>query len=137
MLDIMPLILAQAGEDLPPVNPEAQQSIAPPPGDPNANLPPRDSGGGFGEMGMLLVLVLVLVVMSVFSILAGRREKKRRAQMLESVKKNVRVQTVGGIIGTVTDLRDNEVTLKVDESSNTRIRFARSAIQSVLEEEKS
>jgi len=47
------------------------------------------------------------------------------------------VQTIGGILGTVIEAREGDVLLKVDESSNTKIRFARSAIHRVLEEEKS
>jgi preprotein translocase subunit YajC len=43
---------------------------------------------------------------------------------------------VGGIIGTVVDLTSTEMVLRVDESSNTRIRFARSAVQQVLREGK-
>ena len=52
------------------------------------------------------------------------------------MKRGDRVQTVGGEIGTVVDLTESEMTLRVDETSNTRIRFARSAIQQVLKEGK-
>jgi len=47
------------------------------------------------------------------------------------------VQTVGGVIGTVVELKSDEVVLKVDDSGHTRIRFARSAIQQVLKPAKS
>ncbi len=60
------------------------------------------------------------------------KEKKRRQEMLGMLKKNDRVITIGGIVGTVTTVRDDEVTLKVDESSNTKITFSRSAIQRVM-----
>jgi preprotein translocase subunit YajC len=48
--------------------------------------------------------------------------------MLQSLKKNDRVQTVGGIFGTIVDIGDNEITLKVDESNNTKIRISPNAI---------
>jgi preprotein translocase subunit YajC len=46
------------------------------------------------------------------------------------------VQTIGGIIGTVVESRENEVVLKVDETSNTKIKFSRNAIHRVLTDEK-
>jgi preprotein translocase subunit YajC len=39
-------------------------------------------------------------------------------------------------LGTVVEAREDEVVLKVDETSNTKIKFTRSAIHRVLEEEK-
>lgn len=82
--------------------------------------------------GMYLPIILVFVVFYFLLIVPQRREKKRRAELLGAIKKGDRVQTVGGIIGTVMDLRPNDVLLKVDENTNTRIRFSRSAIQAVL-----
>ena len=38
--------------------------------------------------------------------------------------------------GTVVEAKDDEVLVKVDESSNTKIRFARSAIHQVIEQPK-
>lgn len=59
------------------------------------------------------------------------KERKKRAEMISAVKKNDRVVTIGGIIGTVAMVKDNEVTLKVDESNNTKITFTKSAISQV------
>ena len=45
--------------------------------------------------------------------------------MLDNLKKNDRIVTVGGILGVVTNVdRDKkEVTLKVDESSGVKLRM--------------
>lgn len=61
-----------------------------------------------------------------------KKEQNQRADMLKSLKKHDKVMTIGGVIGTVMEVRDDEVVLKVDDNSNTRIRFIRSAIQKVL-----
>ena len=53
------------------------------------------------------------------------------------LKKNDRVRTIGGIIGTVVDIKGDEITLKVDESNNTKIRVAKDAIGKNLSKEKS
>jgi preprotein translocase YajC subunit len=81
-------------------------------------------------------LLLMLVVFYFFLIRNKRRQENQRKQMIDQLKRGDRVQTIGGILGTVIEARENEVLIKVDESSNTKIRFARSAIHRVLDEEK-
>ena len=78
--------------------------------------------------GVLIFIVLFYVLM----ISGNRKEKKKRREMLENVKKNDRVMTIGGVIATVVNVKDNEIVLKVDESTNAKVTFVRSAIQKVL-----
>jgi len=92
-------------------------------------------GGGFDGSGMLLMLLLFIVIMYVFIFGSQRKEKKKRASMLDALKKNDKVVTIGGIMGTVVEVKPSEVVLKVDESSNTRLKFARTAIQSIISED--
>jgi len=77
----------------------------------------------------LFILVFYVVVLS-----GSRKQKKERQVMLSTVKKNDRVLTIGGIIGTVVNVRDTEVTLKVDETNNVKLTVVRGAIQKVLGE---
>ena len=91
---------------------------------------PPQQPGLFGNP--LIFIVLMVAVLWFLMIAPQRKEKKKRKQMLEALSKGDRVQTVGGILGTVIELRETEVLLKVDENSNTRMRFSRSAIQSVV-----
>ena len=48
--------------------------------------------------------------------------------MMQALGKGDKVQTIGGIIGTVMDIKDDEITLKIDESNNTKMKILRSAI---------
>ena len=48
------------------------------------------------------------------------KQEKQRVQMLSGLKKGDRIQTIGGILGTVVDVREDEVVVKVDETSNTK-----------------
>jgi preprotein translocase subunit YajC len=75
-------------------------------------------------------------ILYIFVFRSKRTQDKKRTDMLGALKRGDRVQTIGGILGTVVEARDTDVLLKVDESSNTKIRFSRSAIHRVLEEEK-
>ncbi len=89
------------------------------------------AGNPFGGQFMLIIVV-VLVAMILFSVFGQRKEKKRRAAMLSAISKHDKVQTIGGVVGSVVEVKSDQVVLKVDESSNTRITFARSAVQQVL-----
>jgi len=81
----------------------------------------------------LLPLILIIGVFYFLVILpARRREKAQRDQLFSALKKNDKVLTSAGIIGTVGDVKDDEVTLKVDESSNVRLRVLKSSIIKIL-----
>lgn len=105
--------------------PGAQSDPAALPGGPAPASP-------FGGSSMLLVMFAVLALMLVMSAFTGNKEKKKRAAMLASIGRNDRVQTIGGVIGTVVEMRDDEMVLRVDDSNNTRITFSRSSVQGVL-----
>jgi len=74
----------------------------------------------------LLPVVMIFMVVMMFS--APRKQKKERKKLEQSLEKNDRVLTIGGIYGTIVDIKDEEVTLKVDESNNTKIKITRTAI---------
>jgi preprotein translocase subunit YajC len=81
-------------------------------------------------------MALLLLIMWFFLIRGRRNEQKQRENMLGSMKRGDRVQTIGGVLGTVVDVRDSEIVVKVDESSNTKMTFIRSAIHRVLTDKK-
>jgi preprotein translocase subunit YajC len=83
-------------------------------------------GGNFFTM-----LMLLLVGMIVFSMFSGRKQKKRRASMLDTLQKRDTVLTRGGVFGTIVEIKPDRVVLKVDESSNTRITVLRDSIEKV------
>ena len=85
-----------------------------------------------GGLTMWLPLLGIMFLLIFFSFRGQRKERKRREAMLASVKKHDKVQTIGGIIGSVVEIKPTSIVLKVDESSNTRMTFARSAVQQVL-----
>jgi preprotein translocase subunit YajC len=85
-------------------------------------------------------LMLMIIPLGLFLLLSVRNKKKQeRAQQekLGSIKRGDRIQTIGGIIGNVVQTDEARVLVKVDESNNTKIWFARSAVGRVLGEEKS
>jgi preprotein translocase subunit YajC len=81
---------------------------------------------------ILILVGALMVFMMVQAVLTSRRERKSRAAMMSSLRKHDKVVTVGGVMGTVVEVGDNDVVLKVDENANTRIRFTKASIQQVL-----
>jgi preprotein translocase subunit YajC len=57
--------------------------------------------------------------------------------MLKNLKKNDRIVTTGGIYGIVTNIQldADEITIRVDETTNTKIKITRSALQRVVTSE--
>jgi preprotein translocase subunit YajC len=90
--------------------------------------------GGGGSNTFLFMTLGVLVLMFLMMSMTSKKEKRKREALLGSLKKHDRVQTIGGVIGSVVEVKPDVVVLKVDESSNIRMTFARSAIQSILKE---
>ena len=82
------------------------------------------------------MIVGVFVVM-MLSMRNKRAQEKAQQERLNAVKRGDRIQTIGGIIGNVVQTDEARVLVKVDESNNTKIWFARSAVGKVLGEEKS
>ncbi len=76
----------------------------------------------------LIFIVAIFVMMYVILFRGPRKKQQKHQQMVKSLKKNDKVRTIGGIIGTVVNVKDDEITLKVDESNNTKIKVAVSAI---------
>lgn len=94
---------------------------------PGTGATPGSAASPFG--GIFLPLMLVMVLMIVMSIFSSRREKKRRGELMSSLKKHDRVLTTGGMIGTIVEINDHDVVLRMEEG---RIRFTRAAIAQVL-----
>jgi preprotein translocase subunit YajC len=94
-----------------------------------------DGGGGlFGGYGMFAPLIIIFVLFYFMMIRPERRRRAQMTQMLDNLKKNDRVVTAGGIVGTVVNVQkgSDEITIKVDESTNTKLRMLRSSIIRVV-----
>jgi preprotein translocase subunit YajC len=81
---------------------------------------------------MFLILLLVVVFMFATTIMSSRKEKRRVAEMIGALKRGDRVQTLAGIIGTVHEVKDDSVVIRVDEATGTKMQFAKTAVQHVL-----
>ncbi len=106
--------------------------------DPSAT--PNGDTPGFLNWGCFLPAVAGLVLMYLMMASKPRQPDAQKAkQFLTNLKKNDRVITAGGIYGVVVQASaDSEyVTLRIDESNNTRIKLLKSSIAKVVTDENS
>ena len=88
--------------------------------------------------GSSWIFIGLMFVLMYFLLFRGpQKQRQQRKQLVQSLQKNDRVQTIGGIIGTIVDIKGDEITLKIDESSNTKIKVVSSAVGKNLSKDKS
>jgi preprotein translocase subunit YajC len=84
------------------------------------------SGGPGGVLQGLLPMVLIIGVMYLIVLRPQMRKQKEVQRMLSELKKGDDVVTTGGIVGKISGIKDDEVTLQVQEG--VRLRVLRSAV---------
>ncbi len=109
-----------------PVSPAGTATTAAPAGTPAPASSPF--GGSF-----LFLMVGVMGLMILMQVRTGRKEKKKRAALMSSMKRGDKVQTIGGMIGTIVEIRDDDMVLKLEEG---KVRVTRSSVATVLKESK-
>ena len=80
----------------------------------------------------MLPMVLIIVVFYFILIRPQRKKDKEAKAMLAALKKGDRICTIGGIYGTITNIKDDVLTVEVGEQKTVMV-FARWAIRNVEE----
>ena len=97
--------------------------------------PPAPSGAP-PIMSMLPMLIAGgLFVFLMFS--SSRKQKQAQLNLLANMKKNDKVETASGIFGTIVTIKDgeDEVTLRTDDSTNSRVRVRKTSISRIIGED--
>ncbi len=88
-------------------------------------------GGGGGAFEAFLPIVLIFVVFYFLLIRPQQRKMKQHREMLGMVKRGDRVLTGGGIIGTVTRVKDNDE-LVLEIADGVKVSVLRGTLSDVL-----
>lgn len=94
----------------------------------------QEAPSGFNPLQIVMFAGLFFV-MYMLLFRGPKKKQKEHKKMVASIQKNARVRTIGGILGTVINVKDDEITVKIDESNNTKITVIPSAIAAVLSDE--
>lgn len=70
---------------------------------------------------MWVMLILIFVVMWFFMIRPQRKQQKELEKFRNALKKGDKVVTIGGIYGTVDEIKDRTVLIKVDGDTKLKV----------------
>ena len=113
-------LLAQTEEAVPSEAVSTAQSA----GEQTTATPPSPWGS------MLPMILAFIAIMYFLMIRPQQKREKERREMLSSLAKGDKVVTTGGMYGTVVDLSEEKVTLRVDDK--VEIDFIRGAIAQIV-----
>lgn len=91
--------------------------------------PAQPGGGGF----LVNVLPMMLIMFAIIYFLMIRPEQKKqkeRQSMMSTLQKGDKVLTIGGLHGTVTNVKENVVMVRI--ADNTVVEVAKTAVSSVV-----
>lgn len=87
----------------------------------------QEGGSSFG----LLILLLPVAAIIYLTVMPQRKQRKKQAELAANLSEGDEVVTIGGIIGTINFLEDDQVHLEVDD--DVVIRFSKSALSGKTE----
>jgi preprotein translocase subunit YajC len=93
------------------------------------------AGSNYWVLAPPVIMMIVFFYFLVF--LPQKKERQKQDSFHKTLKKNDRVVTIGGIYGVVVNVQreQDEVTIKVDEGTNTKLRLTFNAIARVVTDE--
>jgi preprotein translocase subunit YajC len=89
-----------------------------------------DAAGSSNIISMIWPFVLMFAVFYFLLIRPQQKKQKQRTSMLNQLKKGDKISTIGGLHGTVVELTDDTVVLRVNDT--TKMTFERSAINTII-----
>lgn len=84
---------------------------------------PQAGGGGM----MWIMILAMILIMWLFMIRPQNKQRKEQEAFRNSLKKGDKVVTIGGIYGTVEEIKETTVLIKVD--GETKLRVSKNALQ--------
>ncbi len=85
---------------------------------------------GAPTLSFFFPLIIIFFIFYILIWLPQKKEKKKLEQMRANLKKGDKVVTSAGIHGIVANVKENTITVKVDD--NVKINFSRSAISQII-----
>ena len=85
---------------------------------------------------LIIIMVVMLVGMMLISIIPQRKRQKKAQEMVDAIRVGTKVKTIGGFIGTVKMIDNNNKTFVLDisaqEDGSAMVTLDRSAIYMVM-----
>lgn len=94
----------------------------------------QQPGGLIPLLVNMAPIILGFIVLMWLMNSSKRKQERERINLLSNLKRNDKIRLIGGEFGSVVEVKDSRVLVKVDESSNTKIWYAKDAVQAVEKE---
>jgi preprotein translocase subunit YajC len=92
------------------------------------------ASGMAGMLSTFLPMIAIFAIFYFFLIRPQNKKQKETEKMIAALKKGDKVVTIGGIHGVISSTKEKTVVVKVDD--NTKIEFNRTAIATVVTDER-
>lgn len=83
---------------------------------PALNFMPTEQGGG-GATGTIIMLVAFIAIFYFLLIRPQRQQQKRHEEMVKGLKRGDEIATLGGIIGKIIHVKDDQLTIKTADET--------------------
>ena len=83
-----------------------------------------------GGLGSTIVMMVAMLGIFYFMLIRPENKRKKEAEeMRSSVRKGDKITTIGGVVGTVVDVKENNIVIETS-ADQVRVEFAKWAISS-------
>ena len=83
-----------------------------------------------GGLGSTVIMMVAMLAIFYFMLIRPENKRKKEAEeMRSSVRKGDKITTIGGVVGTVVDVKENNIVVETS-ADQVRIEFAKWAISS-------
>jgi preprotein translocase subunit YajC len=89
--------------------------------------------GAAGLLGMIIPMLLIFAIFYFMLIRPQQRREKERQAMINAIKSGDRILFCGGMIGSVVNVKDRILVVKV--ADNVKVEIARGAVLRVLDKD--
>lgn len=87
---------------------------------------PASAPAAGSSWSMWIMLILIFVVMWFFMIRPQRKQQKELQKFRDGLKKGDKIVTIGGIYGTVVEVKEKSLLIEID--SNVKIRVDKNSV---------
>ncbi len=99
----------------------------------SANSFAEGAGGAAGAFGGIMPLLIIFVFFYIFLIRPQQKQRKEHQKMIDSLQKDDKIITSGGMYATVVSVNGEVAEVKI--ADNVRVKIVKSTITSVVKAE--